>query len=145
MIEGVIADEVKGGVLLMPCDIGRTCVLKQENPAAYRAIAALLEDASLWLSGTSGEALLREAEENAEAFSLVPAAKELARIPLLCVTGTLDTDTPDAVYCAPLRAAIAAEGGTMLKHLAYPTDHCFSDYRLTVAEQICDFFRLPLR
>lgn len=133
--------EIRAGVLLMPCDIGRASKLKTEDPAAYQSLADLLEDASHWLNGTSGEALLREAEENESALSLVAAADTLARIPLLCVTGTLDTDTPDEIDCAPLRHAIAAAGGTQLKHLSFPTDHCFSDYRLTVAESIVDFLK----
>ncbi|MBO4289180.1 MAG: alpha/beta fold hydrolase [Lachnospiraceae bacterium] len=131
--------EIRAAVLLMPCDIGRVPQIKEDDPAAYRAMADLLEEASHWLRGTNGAALLKEAEENAADFALVPAAKRLARIPLLCVNGTLDTDTPDAVYCAPLREAVKAAGGTLLEHHVYPTDHCFSDYRLTIAADICDF------
>ena len=133
--------EIKAAVLLMPCDIGRTAQLKEEEPAAYQAMAELLEGASLWLSGTSGKALLMEAEANEEAFGLVPAAKKLARIPLLCVSGTLDTDTPEKFNLAPLLSAIRAAGGTLAEHRSYPTDHCFSDYRLTVAEDICAFLK----
>ena len=133
--------EIKAAVLLMPCDIGRTAQLKEEEPAAYQAMAELLEGASLWLSGTSGKALLMEAEANEEAFGLVPAAKKLARIPLLCVSGTLDTDTPENFNLAPLLSAIRAAGGTLAEHRSYPTDHCFSDYRLTVAEDICAFLK----
>ena len=133
--------ELRAAVLLMPCDIGRAPQIKEEDPAAYRAIAELLEDAAQWLNGTSGAALLQEAEEHAEDFSLTAVADKLARVPLLCVTGTLDTDTPDAVYCAPLRKAVTALGGTRIKHLSFPTDHCFSDHRLTVAENIISFLR----
>ena len=133
--------EIKAAVLLMPCDIGRTAQLKEEDPAAYQAMTELLEGASLWLSGTSGEALLTEAEVNEEAFGLVPAADKLARIPLFCVSGTLDTDTPEKINLAPLLSAIRAAGGTLAEHHSYPTDHCFSDYRLTVAEDICTFLK----
>ncbi len=133
--------EIRAAVLLMPCDIGHTAKLKTEDPAAYQDLADLLNEASGWLNGTSGEALLKEAEENEAAFALVPVADALARIPLLCVTGTLDTDTPDAVNCAPLRRAITAAGGTKMKHLSLATDHCFSDYRLTVAENIVSFLQ----
>ena len=133
--------EIRAGVLLMPYDIGRTAQLKATDPAAYQGVVDLLNDAAPWLSGTSGEALLKEAEENEAAFSLVSVAEELSRIPLLCVTGSLDTDVPEHAFCTPLRHAVAACGGILLQYECYPTDHAFSDCRLTVAERICRFLK----
>ncbi len=133
--------EIRAGVLLMPYDIGRTAQLKAADPAAYRGVAELLTDAAPWLSGTDAETLLKEAEENEAAFSLVPVAPQLAKIPLLCITGSLDTDVPDEVFCAPLRRAVAACGGTQLQYECYPTDHAFSDHRLTIAARISAFLK----
>lgn len=133
--------EIRAGVLLMPYDIGRTALLKKEDPAAYRGVIELLTDAAPWLAGTDAETLLKEAEENEAAFSLVPVAPQLAKIPLLCITGSLDTDVPDEVFCAPLRNAVAAAGGTQLRYECYPTDHAFSDYRLTIAARITGFLK----
>lgn len=137
--------EIKAGVLLMPCDIGRTAQLEHENKDAYRVIGEVLEESAQWLRGTSGEALLREAKENAERFALASAARSLAEKPLLCCTGSLDQYTPDEFFCAPLRRAVCAAGGTKLQYLSYPTDHFFADYRLTVARSVTEFLGVQAR
>ena len=131
--------EIKAGVLLMPCDIGRAAQLERENREAYHVITDVLEESAQWLHGTSGEALLREAKENEMQFSLASAAVSLAQKPLLCCTGSLDRYTPDQYFCAPLRKAVREAGGTQLAYVSYPTDHFFADYRLTVARNVADF------
>lgn len=104
-------EEVRGGVLLMPCDVGRLPQIARENPQAYRTIREVLDDSAQWLTGTTGEKLLREVEENSEEFRLENAADRLAAKPLLCVAGTLDVCTPPAQHCAPLGRAVEAAGG----------------------------------
>ncbi len=131
--------EIQAGVLLMPCNIGRLPLIAREAPALYRALVDVLEDSSRWLAGTSGQALLQEATAHSESFRLENLAAKLARKPLLCVHGTLDACTPFAQHSAPLERAIAASGGTRLQTLAYPTDHFFSDYRLTLADDVSAF------
>lgn len=121
--------EIKGAVLLMPCDIGRLPRIAQESPAACQAIREVLDDSARWLNGTSGGALLQEA---------------LARKPVLCIAGTLDTYTPPAWHCEPLIRAVGVEGGTALRTIRYPTDHFFADYRLTVAEAVTAFLKEQL-
>ena len=98
--------EIKGGVLLMPCDIGRIRQISLQNKETAAGIRAVLDDSAHWL---------------------------------LCITGTLDTCTPGRYHCSHLMEAIRAEGGTLLKSLEFPTDHFFSDYRLTVAEYVTEF------
>ena len=140
-IQGWLASrrrELRAGVLLMPFDVGLAARLKTEDPAAYQALAAEFDGAAGWLSGTSGAALMREAEQSR--FSLASAAKELSEVPLLCIIGSLDTAAPGQVYATPFCEAVAAEGGTLLQTEVYPTDHVFSDYRLTVADRIIRFF-----
>lgn len=131
--------EIKAGVLLMPCDVGRLPVIKRENPKLYDELVVLLNESADWLHGTSGTALLKEAEENAETFALETVAPLLADIPLLCFTGDLDETTPDEMCCRPMRTIILRNGGTKLRHISYPSDHFFSDYRLTVAKDISNF------
>lgn len=131
--------EVQGGVLLMPCDIGRIRQIAEEDRQAYTAIKAVLDDSAQWLNGVTGEALLREAEDHAGEFSLERAAGRLAQKPLLCVAGTLDICTPPSLHCSPLVRAIQDEGSALLRSVSLPTDHFFSDHRLTVAETVTEF------
>ncbi len=132
-------EEIHGGVLLMPCDIGRVRYLAAENPQAMEGIRAVLADCANWLTGVTEDSLVREAEINAERFSLENLSGKLSKKPLLCVGGTLDTCTPPVQNCQPLEQAITARGGKLLQSLRYPTDHFFSDYRFTVAQTVIDF------
>lgn len=136
--------EIKGAVLLMPCDIGRLPQIAREDPVSYRTIQEVLDDSAQWLSGTSGEALLREALERSVDFRLENAAKALAQKPVLCIAGTLDIYTPPTLHCEPLIRAIENAGGTLLQTISYPTDHFFADYRLTVAETVTTFLKEQL-
>lgn len=131
-------EEIKGGVLLMPCDIGRLPQIAAEHPEAYQTIREVLDDSARWLTGTSGGALLKEILDNSEAFRLENAAA-LARKPILCIGGTLDIYTPPSQHCAPLVHAIQTAGGNLVQTLSYPTDHFFADYRITVADAVLAF------
>ena len=136
--------EIKGAVLLMPCDIGRLPQIAQEDPVVWQTIQEVLEDSAQWLSGTSGEALLREALDNSTDFRLESAAEALAQKPVLCIAGALDIYTPPTLHCEPLIRAVQAAGGTLLRTVSYPTDHFFADYRLTVAETVTTFLKEQL-
>lgn len=136
--------EIKGAVLLMPCDIGRLPLIAQEDPASWQTIQEVLEDSAQWLTGTSGEALLREVLDRSAEFRLESAAEALAQKPVLCIGGTLDIYTPPVLHCEPLIRAIQTAGGTMLQTVRYPTDHFFADYRLTVAETVATFLKEQL-
>ena len=131
--------EIKGAVLLMPCDIGRLPLIAQEDPASWQTIQEVLEDSAHWLSGTSGEALLREALDRSADFRLESAAEALAQKPVLCIGGTLDIYTPPVLHCEPLAHAVQEAGGTSIQTVSYPTDLFFADYRLTVAETVTTF------
>ena len=136
--------EIKGAVLLMPCDIGRLPLIAQEDPASWQTIQEVLEDSAQWLSGTSGEALLREALDRSADFRLESAAEALAQKPVLCIGGTLDISPPPVLHCEPLIRAVQAAGGALLQTVSYPTDHFFADYRLTVAETVTTFLKEQL-
>ena len=136
--------EIKGAVLLMPCNIGRLPQIAREDPASYQTIQEVLDDSAQWLSGTSGEALLGEALDRSGDFRLENAAEALAQKPVLCIGGALDIYTPPVLHCEPLIRAIQAAGGTSLQTVSYPTDHFFADYRLTVAETVTTFLKEQL-
>lgn len=136
--------EIKGAVLLMPCDIGRLPQIAQEEPSSFQTIEEVLHESAQWLTGTSGEVLLREALDNSADFCLEKAAVGLAQKPVLCIGGTLDMVTPPALHCEPLIRTIQAAGGTTLQTVFYPTDHFFADYRLTVAETVTEFLKKQL-
>ena len=136
--------EIRGAVLLMPCDIGRLPQIAQEAPVSYQTVQEVLDDSAQWLSGTSGEALLQEALDRSADFRLERVAGTLARKPVLCIGGTLDIYTPPVLHCEPLMRAIQAAGGTSLQTVYYPTDHFFADYRLTVAETVTEFLKKQL-
>ena len=136
--------EIKGAVLLMPCDIGRLPLIAQEDPASWQTIQEVLEDSAQWLSGTSGEALLREALDRSADFRLESAAEALAQKPVLCIGGTLDIYTPPVLHCEPLAHAVQEAGGTSIQTVSYPTDHFFADYRLTVVESVTTFLKEQL-
>ena len=136
--------EIKGAVLLMPCDIGRLPLIAQEDPASWQTIQEVLEDSAQWLCGTSGEALLREALDRSADFRLENAAEALAQKPVLCIGGTLDIYTPPVLHCEPLAHAVQEAGGTSIQTVSNPTDHFFADYRLTVAETVTTFLKEQL-
>lgn len=132
--------EIRAGALLMPCDIGRLPVIAREDPAAFRTIRQILEDSGPWLTGTSGEALWREAEAGSDTLRLESLAARLAEKPLLCIRGSLDTDTPPEQHCDPLLHAISAAGGSRAEAVTFPTDHLASDHRLALAGAVTGFF-----
>lgn len=132
--------EIRAGALLMPCDIGRLPVIAREDPAAFRTIRQILEDSGPWLTGTSGEALWREAEADSDTLRLESLAARLAEKPLLCIRGSLDTDTPPEQHCDPLLRCIRAAGGTRVQTVTLPTDHLSADHRLALAGAVTGFF-----
>lgn len=136
--------EIRGAVLLTPCDIGRLPEIARESSTEFDIIRAVLNESGDWLNGTDGEKLLREALSQGEAFALENQAEKLKEKPVLCIGGTLDICTPPHSHCDPLARAIRRAGGRKLRELRYPTDHFFADYRLTVAEAVTDFLKKQL-
>lgn len=133
--------EIRAGVMLMPCNIGRLPVLDQEDPARAAILRDILADSAPWLNGTSAAALEQEAVENSEAFRLENLAEQLAAKPVLCFGGSLDIYTPPEQNIDPVLRAVKAVGGTQIEARVYPTDHAFSDYRMDICRQVCDFLR----
>lgn len=133
--------EIKAGVLLMPCDMGRLPVIAQENEKAYKIVCDVFAESANWLHGTSGEALRQEVWDCSREFAFDGLVDRLKEKPILCIGGTLDIYTPPKYHCEPLEQAIREAGGTAFQKIEYPTDHCFADYRLTVAETVTEFLK----
>lgn len=131
--------EIKGAVLLMPCDIGRIWQIGLEKPAQLENIKNLLGESADWLQGASKEGFLAELEEHSEEFRLESIASRLAEKPILCIEASLDTHTPPSYHCAPFENAVYAKGGAKFKSLSLETDHFASDCRLEVMEKVVSF------
>jgi pimeloyl-ACP methyl ester carboxylesterase len=128
--------EIKGGVLITPCDIGRFAKMSKEGAEGVHAI---LEDAQNWLNETSAEIMEEELRAHAEDYPLATLAGRLAGRPLLIIGGTLDTATPPKDHCEPLESALNAEGAKHFKSLRFPIDHSASDYRLALCDAVAEF------
>lgn len=131
--------EIKGAVLLMPCDIGRIWEIGRQNTAELERIENLLEESAAWLQGASKEDFLAELRKHGDTYRLESLAKSLAEKPLLCIGASLDRHTPPQYHCAPLEKAIRAAGGDKLKTLSFETDHFASDYRLETVKEVVNF------
>lgn len=82
---------------------------------------------------------MREAVINCEEYRLESCAEALSRKAVLCVFGTMDCYTPRALHCLPLEQAVKDAGGENFQSIEYPTDHFFSDSRMTIAEAAANF------
>lgn len=133
-------DEIKGGALLMPCNVGRMEDIAKSNPQAEAIIKDVLDESADWLKGVEKNQLYKESLENKDVFCLEKNAKKLIEKPLLCVTGSLDIYTPKMDHAQPLLDAIKESGGSKVIDLTYPTDHSFCDYRVTICEKVVEFF-----
>lgn len=131
--------EIRGTVLLMPCNAGRIRKIASENPENEKLLYEVFDDSVNWLTGLTKGCLVKEAIEHESEYALENHAASLAAKPLLCITGALDPYTPLSCHAGPLLEAIKKAGGTQAQSLEYPTDHFFSDYRLQIAEDVTDF------
>ena len=131
--------EIRAGVLMLPCDIGRFPQIAASDAAAAETIRQVLEDSAPWLNGTSGKALLEETVAHSQEFRLEGLAEPLSKKPVLCVAGSLDVYTPPEHHCVPLERAVQKQNGVLFRLVSYPTDHFFSDCRETVAQTVKTF------
>ncbi|GIF21987.1 dienelactone hydrolase [Actinoplanes tereljensis] len=105
--------------------------------AAVRAEWVTAFDGELLpLRGTSGEALIAEAEAAGDAWSLPELAPALANRPVLLIGASRDSLSVQAIHHDPLVEAYAT---ARLEHHAFPTDHALSDHRLTAASTLINF------
>ena len=133
--------EIKGAVLLMPCNVGRIGKIAQSDPENAKVLEDVLNDSVNWLTGLTKGCLYKEATEHEKEYALEYQAAALSKKPLLCITGSLDICTPKKDHLQPLLDGIDALGGGNIQVLEYPTDHFFSDYRLEVSDVVTEFFK----
>ncbi|GIM93723.1 alpha/beta hydrolase family protein [Paractinoplanes toevensis] len=93
------------------------------------------------LRGTSGTALIAEAEAAGDTWRLPELAPALAGRPVLLIGASRDPLSVQAVHHDPLVAAYAT---ARLEHHAFPTDHALSDHRLAAASTLIDFLNRNL-
>lgn len=134
-----LREEIKGAVLLMPCDIGRIWQIKLEDPAEHENIKNLLSDSAAWLTGSSKESFLSELADHSEEFRLESLADSLSKKPVLCIEGALDIHTPPCYHCLPLKNAVSKINGQNFKSISIETDHFASDCRLQITENVVKF------
>ncbi|MEI6486339.1 MAG: alpha/beta hydrolase [Sphingomonadales bacterium] len=133
----VASDEpgLAGAILISAANMGLAGT--QPQPRVEQQAAGNSEA----LAGTSPKIQADELIANAAAFDLRPKAAGLARQPLLVLT----SDDGLKPMMAPLVAAARAAGGSV-SEFHQPTDHSWSDARLTLAQHIYDWLQtLPPR
>ncbi len=133
--------EVRGGVLIMPCDIGRYAEMSAEAAAG---VDAILTEASDWLIDTSAEIMEAELIEHKSEYPLAGLAGALAGRPLMVIGGSLDGATPPKDHCEPLENAIKAveaPGAVGLVSRRFATDHSSSDHRLELCATVTEFLK----
>ncbi|OCN02086.1 hypothetical protein A7X67_04955 [Clostridium sp. W14A] len=133
--------EIKGAVLMMPCDIGRIWRIGRDDPDELVKIESLLEESADWLRGASKDRFLDELKEHGEEFRLESVADQLAEKPTFCVEASLDIHTPPKYHCKPFENTMQAAGKARVKVLSLETDHFASDYRLEMAKAVVNFLR----
>ena len=103
--------EIKGAVLLMPCNVGRIGKIAQSDPENAKVLEDVLNDSVNWLTGLTKGCLYKEATEHEKEYALEYQAAALSKKPLLCITGSLDICTPKKDHLQPLLDGIDALGG----------------------------------
>jgi len=131
------ADPAVGAVAsIAGFDLGTAATLCQADPAFRAALVADFSDDLLPLRGTSGEALIAEAEAAGPAWQLAGRAPQLAGRPVLLIGTGRDPVAPVDVHHRPLVKAYSA---SRLVHTVFPTDHALSDHRIALARTVVDF------
>ena len=130
--------ELKGGVLLTPCDLGGV-VAFPEDTVAKQLLMEIFEGGPKWLRGTTPEALFTEVSTHQEEYRLSALAEQLANHPLLCLAAKEDESCPPDAHCLPWIEAVRQQGG-QVQYVVLDTDHSFSDVRLAMIEKTAAFF-----
>lgn len=133
--------EIRGIVLLMPCDAGRIWKISEENPAAAQVILDILEESSLWLRGASKEKFVEELLLHRDTFPLENLAGQLSCKPLLLVEAVSDICTAPEYHCQPLVNAIASYESNRIQVLRFETDHFASDCRIELIDSVVSYLR----
>ena len=133
--------EIKAGVFITPCNIGRIFDIKSESPDLYRKTVEFLEESRLWLNGVKENQLLKELLKHKNDYPLESIAKQISTKPILVVEGTLDEITPPKYHSRPFINALKQQEYEYLQAVTLETDHFLSDMRIELAESVCSFLK----
>ena len=131
--------EIRAGVLIAPWDVGRTALLSSEDPACEKNLREVISCGFGWLRGVSCEKFGHELEKYASALCIQFLAPMLAKKPILCISASEDNDTPNALHTEPLNEAMKQIGAEKFDYLSLPTDHSFSDRRITLCKTVAEY------
>ncbi len=129
--------ELKGGVLLTPCDLGGV-VSFPEDTEAKKLLMEIFEGGPLWLNGTSPQALFEEVSSRQAEYRIASLAEKLADRPVYCLGAAHDESCPPEAHCLPWVEGLRKIGGNVA-YETLETDHSFSDVRLTMIEKTARF------
>lgn len=107
-----------------------------DSPEGFEETAQALDKEIAMLSGTSGEAAVREIVENAESWNLLAYADRLAAKKVLLIGASRDESVPVDPHHTTLVEALQNEGAEDLTHVILESDHVFSDRRVELARVI---------
>ncbi len=116
-----------GTVIISSADMGLRGQIAREH---FSDIEALGNGWRAPLAGVTGKSLAEELRANADVWSLVGAAPRLLNSKLYVLYSAADSYAPDS---ESLIKAIEERGGKLLRYQRVPTDHVWSDKRITLA------------
>ncbi|MEV5411429.1 alpha/beta fold hydrolase [Thermopolyspora sp. NPDC052614] len=126
-------------ISLAAVDFGSVASACRTDPSARASWVESFDGSLHPLRGTSGEALAAELEATGDAWSLPALAPRLADRPVLLIGAARDTIAVEAEHFRPVVDAYLAHPVNHLEHHLFPTDHAFSDHRVTLTRTIADF------
>lgn len=129
--------ELKGGVLLTPCDLGGV-VAFSEDTEAKKLLMEIFEGGPLWLNGTSPAALFAEVSDHQAEYRIASLVGEMADRPVFCLGAVNDESCPPEAHCLPWVEELRKIGGNVV-YETLETDHSFSDTRLMMIEKVAKF------
>lgn len=133
--------EIKAGVFITPCNIGRLFEIEKESPNLYQKTVDFLEETRLWLVGVKENQFLTEVENHKKDYPLESLAPKIAKKPIFVIEGLLDEATPPKFHSKPFISALKSQNTENLRVKSFETDHFLSDKRLELLEEVGDFLK----
>ncbi|MDO4786824.1 MAG: alpha/beta fold hydrolase [Fretibacterium sp.] len=124
---------LSAAVAMAPYDFGQMGLLARREAGARSDLECLLADGAPWLNGAEPERLGAELDSCGESYCLIGLAELLAKKPLLIVGAGGDDCARPPIHCRPLVEALEALKAPV-EYKEMPTDHVFSDMRLSLSE-----------
>lgn len=131
--------EIKGGVFIMPCDLGRICIHSHMNQEARDDLLRNLEEGLPFLNGATQETLINELDQSPEQFSFLTYIDQLACKPLLWISSKTDPVAPEQTSTIPFMTELKKYPGSCVCWKQFSTDHYFSNKRVQITLEITNF------